>query len=263
MILNEILTHKRKEVEELKLRFPIKKIRGSLEKNLGTTRGFAKAISLSGEVNLIAEIKKASPSAGILKKNFNPLEIARLYEAGGAKALSILTEIKYFLGRPSFLKTVNTVTSLPLLRKDFILDSYQIYESRLLSADAILLIADILTLEELKEFSRIAEELGMDALVEVHSEEDMKKAKDAGSRLIGINNRNLRTLKVSTTVGEKLIPIAPKGSQLVIESGIEKHEEIQKFKSLGVSAFLVGTSLMRAPNVIAHLHHLRGIGHAD
>jgi indole-3-glycerol phosphate synthase len=148
------------------------------------------------------------------------------------------------------------------LRKDFIIDPYQIFESRLLSADCVLLIADILTLEELKTFRELADGLGMEALVETHSEEDMKKAEASGARLIGINNRNLKTLIINTKIGEHLLTLAPKGATVVIESGIEHYEEIMKFKSLGAHAFLVGTSLMRAPNVIMQLHHLRGIGHA-
>jgi indole-3-glycerol phosphate synthase len=264
MILEDILTHKRKEVEEMKLRFSIDRIKQALEAHQEPIRPFSKKFRTHhGQIHLIAEIKKASPSAGVLRQDFNHLKLAQLYEAGGASALSILTETRYFLGRPSYLKTVHAITHLPVLRKDFIIDPYQIYESRLLSADAVLLIADILTLEELASFRALAESLGMEALVEAHSEEDMKKAVDAGARLIGINNRNLSTLRVSTSVGEKLIPLVPKGATIVIESGIEKYEEIMKFKSLGAHAFLVGTSLLRSPNIIGQLHHLKGIGIAS
>lgn len=263
MILDEILSHKRKEVEEMKLRFPLTKIKDAIAHSKEPCRPFSKKFKAYNTINLIAEIKKASPSMGVLKERFNPLKLAQLYEAGGAAAISILTETKYFLGRPSHLKTVRAVTKLPLLRKDFIIDPYQVYESRLLSADAILLICDILTLEELKAFRELAEDLGMEALVETHSEEDMIKAKASGAKLIGINNRNLRTLKINTSVGEQMIEHTPKNATIVIESGIEKYQEIMKFKSLGAHAFLVGTSLLRSSNIITQLHHLRGIGHVS
>jgi len=263
MILGEIISHKRKEVEEMKLRFPLSKIERALSSSTEEIRPFSKKFHTRGEVHLIAEIKKASPSTGVIRADFNPLTLAQTYETAGATALSVLTETRFFLGRPSFVKTIRAVSKLPILRKDFIIDPYQIYESRLLSADAILLIADLLTLEELTSFRELAENLDMEALVETHSEEDMRKAKDSGATLIGINNRNLSTLKVSTTIGEQLIASAPAKATLVIESGIENYEEIMKFKSLGAHAFLVGTSILRSKNIIGQIHHLRGIGHVS
>jgi indole-3-glycerol phosphate synthase len=260
MILDEILSHKRKEVEEMKLRFPLAKIKKVLESTEELPIPFSKRFKAHDSIHLIAEIKKASPSLGIIRPQFNPLRLAQLYEAGGASALSILTETRFFMGRPSYLRTIRAVSHLPILRKDFIIDPYQIYESRLLSADAVLLIADLLTPEELGEMLETTEELGMEALVETHSEDDMRKADKAGAKLVGINNRNLRTLRVDTKIGERLIESAPKNSVIVIESGIEKYQEIMKFKSLGAHAFLVGTSILRASNTIAQLHHLRGIG---
>lgn len=246
----------------MKLRFPLAKIKTALEVSTEVPKSFTKKFKSHNMIHLIAEIKKASPSQGIIRQDFNPLKLAQYYEAGGASAISVVTETAYFLGRPSHLKTVRAITTLPLLRKDFIIDSYQVYESRLLSADAILLIADILTLEELTEFRKIAESLGMEALVETHSEDDMEKAKASGAKLIGINNRNLRTLKVNTKIAEELIQKAPRQATLVIESGIEKYEEIMKFKSLGAHAFLVGTSILRASNIIEKLHELKGVIHA-
>ncbi len=263
MILDEILSHKRKEVEEMKLRFPLSKIKTALASSTTSCVPFSKKFRTHHGIHLIAEIKKASPSLGLIKPLFNPLKLAQLYEAGGASAISVLTETKYFLGRPSHLKTIRAVTKLPILRKDFIIDPYQVYESRLLAADAILLIADILTLEELRSLRELAEELGMEALVETHSEEDMQKAKASGAKIIGINNRNLKTLKVSTTIAESLITHAPIKATIIIESGIEKYEEIMKFKSLGAHAFLVGTSLLKTTNTIAKLHELKGIIHAS
>jgi len=263
MILEDILIHKRREIEELKLRFPLERLKDAVERHPEPCLGFSKKFRTHPTIHIIAEIKRASPSAGVLKEDFNPLTIARLYEAGGASALSVITETRFFLGRPSYVKTVRSVSSLPILRKDFIIDPYQIYESRVLSADAVLLIADILTLEELLEFRRTSEALGMDALIEVNSEEDLEKAVCAGASLIGINNRNLRTLRVDPATAERLIPRVPKRATLVVESGLESYEDIMRLKSYGVLAFLVGSSLMKSPNIIAKLHELRGIGRAD
>ena len=257
MILNEILTHKRKEVEELKLRYPLRRLQEAVETRNGTThRDFRKAISNPHGLNLIAELKKASPSGGILRENFQPLRLAALLEYAGAAALSILTETRYFKGRPSYLKTVRQVTHIPLLRKDFILDEYQLYESRILEADAVLLIASILTDEELKRFIERSAQLGIENLVEIHNEEDLKKAANAGAQIVGINNRNLRTLEVDVHTAERLLAHVPKQLTIVIESGFKDYEEFMKYKSLGVHAFLVGTTLMKAPDVVSRMHEL-------
>ena len=257
MILDEILTHRRKEVEDLKLRYPLRKLQEAVEKKNGSTaRDFLKAIADPHRINLIAEIKKASPSEGILRDNFQPLRLAALLEYGGAAALSVLTESRFFKGRPSYLKTIRQVTEIPLLRKDFILDEYQLYESKLLEADAVLLIASLLTDEELGHFLSRCLELNLQALVEVHAEEDLKKATGRGAKIIGINNRNLQTLEVDVNRAERLLNHIPKDATVVIESGFKDHSEIMKYKSLGISAFLVGTSLMKAPDVAAKLHEL-------
>lgn len=257
MILNEILTHKRKEVEELKLRYPLRRLQEAVEKRNGSAfRDFRKAISDPRRLNLIAEIKKASPSEGILRENFQPLRLAALLEYGGAAALSILTETRFFKGRPSYLKTVRQVTQIPILRKDFILDEYQLYESKLLEADAVLLIASLLTDEELERFLDRAKGLGLQALVEVHAEEDLKKATEAGAEIIGINNRNLQTLEVDITRAERLLHHIPKPATVVVESGLKDHEELMKYKSLGISAFLVGTTLMKAEDVTNKMQEL-------
>ena len=258
MILDEIISHKRREVEESKQRFPEKRLIRALEEHAGAkdARSFSNAISGSRGTHIIAEIKKASPSLGVIREDFNPLKIAELYETGGAKALSILTETRYFEGRPSYLKTVRKVSSLPILRKDFILGSYQVYESAVPSADALLLIAMILSSEELMQLIQLAGKYQMDALVEVHSEEDLVKAIDAGAKIIGINNRNLSTLEVNVKAAERLLPKIPKGKIIVIESGIEKKEEIDYYKSLGVHAFLIGTSLMKSKDILSKLQGL-------
>ncbi len=257
MILNEILTHKRKEIEELKLRYPLRRLQEAVETRNGTThRDFRKALSNPHGFNLIAEIKKASPSEGILRENFQPLRLAALLEYAGAAALSILTETRYFKGRPSYLKTIRQVTRIPLLRKDFILDEYQLYESRILDADAVLLIASLLTDEELKRFIERSAHLGIENLVEIHTEDDLKKALYAGAQIVGINNRNLQTLEVDVHRAERLLAHVPKHVTVVIESGFKDYEELMKYKSLGIHAFLVGTTLMKASDVVSKMHEL-------
>lgn len=257
MILNEILTHRRKEVEELKLRYPLRRLEEAVARKNGfKARDFRKAISDSRSIHIIAEIKKASPSEGTLRVDFQPLRLAALLEYAGAAALSVLTETRFFKGRPSYLKTIRQAVSIPLLRKDFILDEYQLYESKLLDADAVLLIASLLTEKELEGFLTRSRTLGLQALVEVHTEEDLKKAVGVGSEIIGINNRNLQTLEVDIHRAERLLGHVPKHATVVIESGFKDHSEILTYKSLGISAFLVGTSLMKSRDVASKLQEL-------
>ncbi len=259
MILEEILTHKRKELEEMKLRFPLGKVLEGIEQNREPRRPFCRALNDAHGIHIIAELKKSSPSEGTIREDFNPLQIAELYDLAGARALSVLTESLYFGGRPSYLRTVRRVTDLPLLRKDFIIDRYQIYESALLAADAVLLISSLLTDEELKSFIEEAKGLKMDALVEVHTEADLKKALGAGAYLLGINNRNLRTLKVNKDAAARLLRHIPKGITVVVESGIQQYEDILRYKSLGVNSFLIGTVLMKSDDIVKKLRELRGI----
>ncbi|MBI3306238.1 MAG: indole-3-glycerol phosphate synthase TrpC [Candidatus Omnitrophica bacterium] len=264
MVLNEILTQKRKDLEELKRRFPLHRLRQTAEKSSRSpVRSFKKAISGTRGINLVCEIKKASPSEGILREDFQPLRIAGYYEHAGAKAISILTETHYFKGRPSYLKTVRQVTSLPILRKDFILESFQIYESVLLEADAYLLIASILTEEELSSLIKLGRRFELDALVEVHTVEDLKKAESAGAELIGINNRNLQTLEVDVKNAQSIIPHVPKGIPIVVESGLKTYTDLMSYKSLGVHSFLVGTHLMRSPDIVGAVEELLGKRHSS
>ena len=265
MILNDILIHKRKEIEELKLRYPLRRLQEAAHaRDSVGHRDFKKAISDPYRINLIAEIKKSSPSEGMLRDNFQPLRLASLLEYAGAAALSILTETRFFKGRPSYLKTVRQVTQTPILRKDFILDEYQLYESKLLEADAVLLIASVLTEEELERFFSRSREIGLETLVEVHTEEDLKKAVGVGADILGVNNRNLQTLEVDVSRAERILHRVPKQATVVIESGFKDHEEILKYKSLGVHAFLVGTSLMKAHDVVAKVQELiKGKGKAN
>ena len=258
LILNEILSQKRKDLEELKRRFPLHRLREAVEHQVRSPRPFRKALSSPHRLNLICELKKASPSEGILCEDFQPLRLASLFEFGGAAALSVLTESHYFKGRPSYLKTVRQVSSLPILRKDFLFESYQLYESALLEADAFLLIASLLTDQELTDLIRLGHDLQMEALAEVHSEEDLKKALGCGARIIGINNRDLKTLKVDPLWAKRLIPRVPKDIVTVVESGLTRHEDLMDYKSLGVHAFLIGTSLMKAEDKIAFLAEMLG-----
>ena len=259
MILNDIIVHKKKDLEELKTRFPLHRLREAVEhRENHQARSFRKAVAAPNRLNLICELKKASPSEGIIREDFQPLRIASLFEHAGAAAISVLTESHYFKGRPSYLKTVRQVTRIPLLRKDFIFETYQLYETALLEADAFLLIASLLTEVELKNLISLGRELEMDALVEVHSDEDLKKAAAAGAALIGINNRDLKTLSVDPERARKLIPHIPKGIPIVVESGLSRHEELMEYKSLGVHAFLVGTSIMKSEDIAGKISELLG-----
>lgn len=259
MILEEILTHKRREVEELKLRFPVSRILEGIKHRTEGKRSLTAALSTDREIHIIAELKKASPSHGIIREDFNPLQIAELFDLAGASAISVITESLYFAGRPSYLRTVRRVTDLPLLRKDFVIDRYQIYESALLAADTVLLISSILTDEELKTFIQECHMLSIDPLVEVHTDTDLKKALGAGATLIGINNRNLRTLKIHPDNAERLLRHIPAGVLTVVESGILTYEDILRHKSLGLNNFLIGTVLMESEDIVKKLRELKGI----
>ena len=259
MILNEIIQKKQKDLAEMKRRLPLHRLReAAQQKPRSAIRSFSRALSHSQKLNLICEIKKASPSGGVLREDFQPLRIASQFEHAGAAAISILTEPHFFKGRPSYLKTVRRVTHLPILRKDFIFETYQIYETAVLEADAFLLIASLLTDTELRELIELGKSLEMEALVEIHSDDDLKKAVQAGASLLGINNRDLKTLTVDIHTAKRLLPHVPKGCQVVVESGIEQHEHLLEYKSLGVHAFLIGTSIMKAPDIVEKIHNLLG-----
>lgn len=259
MILDDIILRKRKDLEELKQRMPLQRLQRIIEKTeRPKPRSFRSALLSTKHLNIIAELKKASPSEGVLRENFQPLRIASLYEFAGACAISVLTESHFFKGRPSYLKTVRQVTRLPLLRKDFIFDRFQLYESALLDADAFLLIASILSEYELKDLITLGKELRMDALVEVHSDVELKKALEAGATTIGINNRDLKTLTVDTERAMRMIPHIPKGIAIVVESGLSTHEELMTYKSMGAHAFLIGSTLMKSKDIAATLQKLLG-----
>lgn len=260
MILNQIIQSRKRDLAEIKSRLPMRRLKDAVLKGGRKTepRNFKKALKNSHEFNLICEVKKASPSGGVLREDFQPLKIAAQYEDGGAAALSVLTEPHFFKGRSSYLRTIRQVVKLPILRKDFIFETYQIYETALLEADAFLLIASILTEEELVTLIDLGRELGMQALVEIHTHEDLKKALAAKADIIGINNRNLKTLEVDTNFAKQIIPHIPHDKTIVVESGIQTHSDLLGYKSLGIQAFLVGTSLMRSPNIMNALFELLG-----
>lgn len=259
MILNEILLQKRKDLDELKLRLPLSRLQRIIDSmDRPKPRPFRAALLGTKHLNIIAELKKASPSEGVLREDFQPLRIAHYFEYAGACAISVLTEPHFFKGRPSYLKTVRQVTRLPLLRKDFIFDRYQLYETALLEADAFLLIASLLSEEELKGLIALGKELRMEPLVEIHSDAELKKALTAGADIIGINNRDLKTLKVDPDRARSLIPHIPKGIAIVVESGLKSHQELMGYKSIGANAFLIGSTLMKSPDITEAIGNLLG-----
>lgn len=222
-------------------------------------RGFARAIEdkiARGKPGVIAEIKKASPSKGVIRENFSPTEIATAYAAHGAACLSVLTDVQYFQGSYDYLRQARAACSLPVLRKDFIVDPYQIIHSRALGADCILLIVAALSSSQLKEFEAAATELGMDVLVEVHDRAELETALQLQTTLLGINNRNLRSFETSLHNTLELLPMVPEGKRVITESGILNVEDVQLMRDNGVEAFLVGEAFMRAEDPGASLREL-------
>jgi len=206
---------------------------------------FERAVAAPG-LSFICEVKKASPSKGVIAPDFPWLEIAEDYEQAGAAAISVLTEPEFFLGSDQYLREIAAKVKIPVLRKDFIIDEYQIYEAKLWGAKAVLLICALLEKETLSSYIAAADKLALDCLVEIHSEEEAKEAIEAGARIIGINNRDLTTFNVDTTLASRLQKIIPAGTLTVAESGIKSAEEVRALKSSGVDAVLIGESLMRA-----------------
>ncbi len=247
--LEEIIERKRVRLEHARTASPLEILRAcaSNVRRKPQHHMLRRALEPDGYFKVIAEVKRASPSKGLIKENFKPPEIARAYSRGGAVALSILTEEDYFQGSLDDLRAVRDAVSLPILRKDFIIDEYQIYETAEAGADALLLIVAALNDDQLSRFRRIAEEeLGMDALVEVHNVEEMRRAERAGATIIGVNNRNLRTFEVSLNVSIDLAREAPPNSLLISESGLGSGDDLRRLQSLGYRGFLIGEALMRA-----------------
>ncbi len=264
-MLEEILEDKRRELEELRADSFFESIeRGLIRRAVHAPkpRPFAAALTNAARaVRIIAEVKKASPSTGVIRKSFNALEIAQEYEDSGAAAVSVLTDEKYFQGSLDSLTLIKKNITLPVLRKDFIIDQYQVYESRVAGADAILLIAAALRAnkgEKLRALLKLTHSLSMVALVEVHDEADLEAALEAGAAIIGINNRNLTTLKIDIETTMRLKPLIPEGKIVVSESGISTPGEITRMTAAGVSAFLIGTSLLKEANIPTKLKELMG-----
>src|SRR5574341_838046 len=257
-ILDEIYKHKLSEVAENKRRISIEVLKENIKEEQ-RPRPFGASLKSHTNITIIAEIKKASPSLGIIRKDFNPLKIARLYESSGASAISVLTDEKFFQGKLSYLTDVKKSVSIPILRKDFVIDPYQIYEARSAGADAILLIAALLSKEKIQHFLELADELEMDCLVEVHSESELKKVLQTSANIIGINNRDLATFKIDLEITLVLRPMIPAGKIVVSESGIKSREDIVTLIKKGIDAVLVGETLMKSINISAKLHELLGI----
>lgn len=247
-MLEQIIADKKKEVYQRKLAIPLEVLQ-SKGKGLNQPRSFGKALKIPQKISIIAEIKKASPSKGIIREDFDPPGIAKCYEKCGAAAISVLTDKKYFQGDVAFLEKVRASSSLPLLRKDFIIDSYQIFEARLAGADAILLIAKVLSDKELRALSSIAFDLGLDILLEVHDQQELDRALKVDEAIIGINNRNLKTFQVDLTTTAQLFPLIPKDRVIVSESGIRKPQQLQYLNQLGVDAVLVGEAFMASGDI--------------
>ena len=243
-ILDEIVAKTKSKLEEKKQGVSLEELSSKIDfENLKETN-FKKSLQNKAEA-IIAEIKKASPSAGIISDNFDPVLKSKEYESFGASALSILTEEDYFLGNIQYLMDVKAVTSLPILRKDFIVDEYQIYESKLIGADCILLIASILNDEELKNFSEIAERLKLDYIIEVHDEEELQRVKHFSNAIIGVNNRNLKTFDVDINNSVELKKIFEGENIFIAESGIKSKKDIEYLQQHNINVFLVGESLMK------------------
>lgn len=262
MILDDIIKNKREELVATKALFPVEGIMERLDK-VPRPKDFEKAIAFHeggpDRIRIIAEIKRASPSKGIIREYFVPGEIARGYIEGGAAAISVITEEKYFMGKLEYLTALRGNVRLPLLRKDFIVDEYQVYESRGSGADALLLIVAVLSQDDLRKLLELTYRLGMSALVEVHDEKELERALDAGARIIGVNNRDLKTFKTDLDTTIRLAPYIPRDRVLVSESGFNTHEDITRLKEHGVEAFLIGEALMREENYIKKLRELRGV----
>ncbi len=261
MILDKILATKRDEIAIARQQYPLVTLQQSCS-NVESTRGFAAKLRQTSRLGtaVIAEVKKGSPSKGIIRADFDPVAIARSYERGGASCLSVLTDESYFYGSLDYLGQIRAQVDLPLLRKDFIIDPYQVYQARFAGADAILLIAAALTDIQLRDLAELATGLQLDTLLEVHNDEELERALKLPVDLIGINNRNLQTFVTDLSVTERLAGKIPENQLAVAESGIHSRADIERLQHAGAGAFLIGESLMRESDIEGKLFGLLGRG---
>jgi len=257
-ILKKILARNAEEIRERSARVSLRELSARVE-DASPVRGFVAALETkiaAGQAGVIAEVKKASPSKGVMRADFHPAEIARSYAAGGAACLSVLTDVDFFQGADAYLQEARAACSLPVLRKDFTIDPYQVYEARALGADCILLIVAALGDAALAELAELADELGMDVLVEVHDGGELERALATPARLIGINNRNLRTFATTLDTTLELRSLVPAERLLITESGIVTRDDVARMRAADVNAFLVGETFMRAEDPGAELKRL-------
>ena len=256
-ILDKIITTKREEVAAAKAARPLRELRQAAE-TAPPARDFLGVIAAPGPIKLIAEVKQASPSKGLIRADFEPVSIARTYAAHGASCVSVLTDEKYFRGHLDFLRAVRQAVEIPALRKDFVIDEYQVWEARAAGADAVLLIAECLDGRQLRELHDLIVRLGMTPLVELHEAENLTRVLAAGALLVGVNNRDLKTFKVDLEHTIRLRSQIPADRFVVGESGIRTHEELSRLEAAGVNAVLVGESLMAQPDIGAAVDQLLG-----
>ena len=255
-LLDTIVFHKREELKKRKTELPLEHLQTQLSSSSSPSRDLRAAITKNNDLTIIAEIKRASPSAGIIKPNFNHVTIAQEYLHAGVEAISVLTDSHFFMGQLSFINEVKQVVGVPILRKDFIIDSYQVYESKRYGADAILLLAKILDDQKLQEYRELAQELDMQSLVECCNEREIQQALSSGAQIIGINNRNLETFDINLSTFAHLRALIPPELTVVSESGICTAQDALQMKQMGADAILVGTSIMAADDVQAKIREL-------
>ncbi len=257
-VLEKICSDKREHVAAQRVQIPLTEIKSRMAET-SAPRGFVKALRSHEKPAIIAEVKKASPSKGVIREDFNAPEIARTYEQNGAACLSVLTDTPYFQGADDFLMQARAAVSIPCLRKDFMVDPYQVYESRALGADCVLLIMAALDDAQAQELYGLSRELGMDVLIEVHDREELERSLNLKLDMIGINSRNLKTLEVNLNTAFELLNALPPAALKIAESGIDSHETLLSLQKAGFDGFLVGESLMRQNDIGLALRALRGI----
>ncbi len=257
MILDDILQHKRDEVQQQRRIVPLAQLTELIAQQ-AAPRGFGEVLRRHAAIGtaIIAEVKKGSPSKGIIRADFDPCDIALRYQSAGAACLSVLTDARFFMGSLDYLKAIRDIVALPLLRKDFVIDPYQIYEARSAGADAVLLIAAALDRNQLCELNAVATELGLDVLLEVHNEKELEQSLALPVDLIGINNRDLKSFHTDLAVTERLLPLIPSDRVVVSESGLCCRADIRRLQRAGAKAFLVGESLMREVDFEGKLQEL-------